>query len=168
MPTKYTIHSKYPYAPIENGAFYFPTDEGCFFIVSFENAGHNFWQSDMLLEYDKVLSFGFVRRCDDGYHNLDDSACNTIFDIISSTVKSNGILPIYYHHWVEGIDYNDHFYNNFNDEIEFLLPAFELIEFPWTDETGVHRILSVLIHKQNPDRELIVDEFMKTIEVQES
>ena len=161
MQSKYKNNLKYKYAPIEDGAFFFPTDEGCFIVVEVKEAGYQLWQSEILMNNDKVFSIEFGRSCDDGFHEFDDSVCNTIFKIIASNIESKGDLCIYYHHFVYD-NYNDNFYTHFYDELEFLLPDFEIFEFPWNDGEGDH-ITALVMHKSHPDKNLIVDEFTKTI-----
>ena len=163
----YNNAEKYKYAPIENGAFFFPTDEGCYIAVGIEEGGYQLWQSDILMNNEKIFSIEFERSCDDGYSDFDDSVCNTIYKIITSNIESKGDLCVYYHHFVDHENYYDNFYAHFYDEIELLLPNFETFEFPWVDDDGESRIIAVIMHRKNPDRDLIIDEFKKTISISE-
>ena len=76
---------------------------------------------------------------------------------------SGGHLGVYYHHWLEEEHYYEHLYNDFYDEMDILIPDFESFEFPWKDEDNNQQITSVFIHKSNPDKKLIIEEFTKTI-----
>ena len=154
---------KYKYAPLENGAFYFPTDDGCNFVVDIFRGEYMLWQSDYLLAHDNMFAIEFERSCDEMEMPFDRATCDTILKIISSKIESNGEYCVYYHHWVEN-EHCDELYNTFYNELEGALPDWEAFEYPWTDEEGNDRILSVFTHKNNPDKEIIVDEFTKVIQ----
>lgn len=154
---------KYKYAPLENGAFYFPTDDGCNFVVDIYKGEYMLWQSDYLLAHDNMFAIEFERSCDDPPMPYDRESCDTILKIISSKIESNGEFCVYYHHWVED-EHCQELYASFYDELEGALPEFEAFEYQWFDDTGADRILSVFIHKKNPDKQHIVDEFKKVVE----
>lgn len=155
---------KYKYAPLENGAFYFPTDDGCNFVVDIFKGEYMLWQSDYLLDHDNMFVIEFERSCDEGESKYDRPTCDTILKIISSKVESNGEYCVYYHHWVED-DNCEELYSTFYDELEGVLPDFEAYDYTWMDENDNPRVLSVFINKQNPDKQIIVDEFLKTIDL---
>jgi len=83
--------------------------------------------------------------------------------IISSKIESNGEYCVYYHHWVEN-PHCDELYNTFYDELEGALPDYSAFEYGWRDESDNPRILSVFINKNNPDKDTIVNEFLKVVE----
>lgn len=155
---------KYKYAPLENGAFYFPTDDGCNFVVDISKGEYMLWQSDYLLAHDSMFAIEFERSCDDDETPYDRSTCDTILKIISSKIESNGDYCVYYHHWVED-ECCDELYNTFYDELESALPGFEAFDYSWVDDQGLDRVLAVFVSKNNPDKGLIIEEFKKTIEV---
>jgi len=55
---------KYKYAPLENGAFYFPTDDGFNFVVDIFHGEYLLWQSEYLLEHDSMYAIEFERSPD--------------------------------------------------------------------------------------------------------
>jgi hypothetical protein len=154
---------KYKYAPLENGAFYFPTDEGCNFVVDIFRGEYMLWPSEYLTTHGNMFAIEYERKCDDGEHPYDRATCDTILKIISSKIESNGEYCIYYHHWTED-DHCDELYRTFYDELEGALPDFEAFNYSWIDEEDNARVLSVFIHKRNPDNEVIVEEFKKVVE----
>ncbi len=156
---------KYKYAPLENGAFYFPTDDGCNFVVDIFKGEYLLWQSDYLLSHDSMFAIEFERACDEGVvaSPFERATCDTILKIISAKIESNGEYCVYYHHWVED-EHCDELYNTFYDELEGVLPDFEAFEYPWKDDLGNDRILSVFINKSHPDKEAIVEEFTKVVQ----
>lgn len=154
---------KYKYAPLENGAFYFPTDDGCNFVVDIFKGEYLLWQSDYLLEHDNMFAIEYERKCDDGEPNFDRATCDTILKIISSKIESNGEYCVYYHHWSPG-DHSDELYATFYDELEGVLPDFEAFELEWYDDDKEKRILSVFIHKKNPEKGQIIKEFEKVVQ----
>jgi hypothetical protein len=163
MANNHKERIKYKYAPLENGAFYFPTDDGCNFVVDIFKGEYMLWQSDYLLAHDSMFAIEFERSCDEAEAPFDRETCDTILKIISSKIESNGEYCVYYHHWVE----NDHcgeLYDTFYDELEGVIPEFEAFEYGWIDDGGNPRILSVFINKQNPDKDTIVNEFLKVVE----
>lgn len=160
---------KYKYAPVENGAFYFPTDDGCNFVVDISKGEHMLWQSDYLLAHDSIYVIEYERSCDDlatPCKKAERETCDTILKIISSKIESNGEYCVYYHHWVEDEHY-DELYSTFYDELEGALPDFEAFEYPWMDDSGAHRISSLFINKGHPDKAEIVEEFRKIIQLPE-
>jgi len=154
---------KYKYAPLENGAFYFPTDDGCNFVVDIFKGEYMLWQSEYLLAHDNMFAIEFERACDDKESPFERATCDTILKIISSKIESNGEYCVYYHHWVENV-HCDELYNSFYDELEGVLPDFEAFEYPWFDEIGNNRILSVFINKNHPDKDIIIEEFTKVVQ----
>lgn len=154
---------KYKYAPLENGAFYFPTDDGCNFVVDIFKGEYLLWQSDYLLSHDSMFAIEFERACDENESPFERETCDTILKIISSKIELNGEYCVYYHHWVEN-EHCDELYNTFYNELEDVLPDFEAFEYPWNDEAGKDRILSVFINKKHPDKEAIVEEFTKVVQ----
>ena len=159
-----TERTKYKYAPLENGAFYFPTDDGFNFVVEIEKSGYKLWQSDYLLNYDNIFSIEFERSADVGINltSYDKSTCDTILKIISSKIESNGECCVYYHHWVDD-SFRDELYDTFYDELEGVIPEYEGFEFPWVDENGEDRITSVFVNKTNSDKAIIVYEFKTAV-----
>jgi hypothetical protein len=153
---------KYKYAPLENGAFYFPTDEGCNFVVDINHREYLLWQSDYLSTHDSIFVIEYERKCDENETVYDRPTCDTILKIISSKIESNGEYCVYYHHWVED-DNCSELYDTFYDELEGALPDFEAFDYQWMDEENKPRVLSVFIHKHNPDKVTIVDEFKKVV-----
>ncbi len=156
---------KYKYAPLENGAFYFPTDEGSNFVVDISKGEYKLWQSDYLLAHDNMFAIEFERSLDTDAQQIpyDRATCDTILKIISSKIESNGEYCVYYHHWVEDEQCGE-LYDTFYNELEGELPDFEAFEYPWVDDNGKDRVLSVFIHKNNPDKKRIVEEFKKVVE----
>ncbi len=155
---------KYKYAPLENGAFYFPTDDGCNFVVDIFKGEYMLWQSDYLLAHDSMFAIEFERSCDGGLpSSFEKETCDTILKIISSKIESNGEYCVYYHHWVENEDCGE-LYETFYDELEGVLPDFEAFEYQWLDDEGKDRILSVFINKNHPDKGKIVEEFTKVVQ----
>jgi hypothetical protein len=153
---------KYKYAPLENGAFYFPTDDGCNFVVDIFKGEYFLWQSEYLLAHDSIFAIEYERSCDEIETDFDRPTCDTILKIISAKIESNGDYCIYYHHWIEN-DHCNELYNTFYDELEGAIPDFEAFDFQWQDEDGVDRVTSLFINKKNPDKELIVYEFNKVV-----
>lgn len=137
--------TKYKYAPLENGAFYFPTDDGCNFVVDIAHGEYMLWHSDYLLSHDSMFSIEFEKSCDEDSPDLDRYTCDTILQIISSKIESNGEYCVYYHHWVVDDQANE-LYSTFYNELEEVLPDFEAFEYPWVDEKENDRILSVFIN----------------------
>ena len=121
------------------------------------------WQSDYLLAHDSMYAIEFERSCDEPESQLDRATCDTILKIISAKIESNGEYCVYYHHWVEN-PHCDELYNTFYDELEGVLPEFEAFEYLWRDESDNPRVLSVFINKKNPDKQTIVNEFLKVVE----
>lgn len=163
MANNHKDRVKYKYAPLENGAFYFPTDDGCNIVVDIFKGEYLLWQSDYLLSHDNMFAIEFERSCDEGESNFERETCDTILKIISSKIESNGEFCVYYHHWVEN-NYCDELYSTFYDELEGVLPDFEAFEYNWVDENENERILSVFINKLHPDKDIIVEEFKKVVE----
>lgn len=153
---------KYKYAPLENGAFYFPTDDGCNFVVAIFKGEYLLWQSEYLLSHDSMYAIEFERKCDEAELPIDRETSDTILKIISSKIESNGEYCIYYHHWINHEHY-DELYNTFYNELEGVLPDFEAFEYGWVDDNGDERILSVFINKSHPDKDVIVKEFTKVV-----
>ena len=154
---------KYKYAPLENGAFYFPTDDGSNFVVAIYRGEYMLWQSDYLLQHDNMFAIEFERKCDEDESSFERETCDTILKIISSKIESNGEYCVYYHHWVEDIDCGT-LYDTFYDELEGAIPDFEAFEYNWTDDNGKDRVLSVFINKNNPDKTLIIEEFRNVVQ----
>jgi hypothetical protein len=159
---------KYKYAPLENGAFYFPTDDGCNLVVDIFKGEYMLWQSDYLLSHDNMFAIEFERSFDAGIEPMpyDRATCDTILQIISSKIESNGEYCVYYHHWIED-EHCSELYNSFYDELEGSVPGFEAFEYQWVDENQNSRILSVFIHNNNPDQATIIEEFTKTVGILE-
>lgn len=153
---------KYKYAPLENGAFYFPTDDGCNFVVDFYQGDYTLWQSEFIGEHGSVFAIEYERSCDDKESAFDRATCDTILKIISAKIESNGEYCVYYHHWVED-DHCAELYSTFYDELEGELPDFEAFEYQWRDDKDNDRITSLFINKSNPDKEKIVEEFKKVV-----
>lgn len=154
---------KYKYAPLEDGAFYFPTDNGCNFVVDIFQGEYLLWQSDYLLSHDSMYVIEFEYSCDDLEPDFDRETCDTILKIISSKIESNGEYCVYYHHWAED-EHCDLLYKTFYDELEEALPDFEAFELQWTDEEDKARVLSIFINKNHPDKDRILEEFTKVVQ----
>jgi hypothetical protein len=154
---------KYKYAPLENGAFYFPTDDGCNFVVDIFKGEHLLWPSDYLLSHDSMFAIEYERSCENEFTTFDREVCDTILKIISSKIESNGEYCVYYHHWVED-ENSSLLYETFYDELEEVLPDFEAFEYEWFDDNSNMRILSIFINKSHPDKNLILDEFTKVVQ----
>lgn len=163
MDNNHINRIKYKYAPLENGAFYFPTDNGCNFVVDIFKGEYLLWQSDYLLSHDNMFAIEFEHSCDDIETDFDRETCDTILKIISSKIESNGEYCVYYHHWVEDDKYSL-LYNTFYNELETALPDFEAFEFQWVDEDYNPRVLSIFINKNHLDKEVILEEFTKVVQ----
>jgi hypothetical protein len=157
-------HTRYKFAPLESGAFFFPTDQGCYFTVAIEEAGFKLWKSDKLSNDDKVFELSFDKTCDeDGETEFDDAICNTIIHIFSSNIASRGDLFVYYHIW-EKDEFHSKLYEHWYTDMEAALPDFDAIDYQAKeDEHAAPYITSLFIHKNHPDRDLIDSEFEKAV-----
>lgn len=154
---------KYKFAPLDTGAFFFPTDHGCHYTIYIKDGIHHLWNTQLFDDYN-FFRISFDKKwCDEDDPGLDDTICNTIFHIITSNMISNGALGVYYHVWEP--TNNDMFYSHFYDEMELLVPEFEAFEFLPNDENGEQYPVSLFIHKNNPDKSLMISEFKKLAEI---
>lgn len=157
-------YTRYKFAPLESGAFFFPTDDGCYFTVAIEEAGFKLWQSDILSSDDKVFELSFDKTCDeDSTDKFDDAICNTIIHIFSSNIASRGDLFVYYHIW-ENDEFHSKLYEHWYSDLEKALPGFEAFDYQAKEtEEGEPYITSLFIHKNHPDKDLIDSEFQKAV-----
>lgn len=162
-------HTKYPFAPLEEGAFFFPTDEGCYYTVEIGEAGYKLWASDRLSEDDKVFELSFDRKCDEGEAPaFDEAISNTIIHIFGTNMASKGDTCVYYHICDEerGAE-RARLYDWWFDDLKQFIPDFEMIDFEVLDiETNQIFYLSIFIHKSHPDRNLIEGEFIRAMQEQ--
>lgn len=155
-------NTKYKFAPTDAGAFFFPTDDSCYYTISIMEAGYKLWKSAKLTDDDKVFELSFDTKCDENDPGLDESICNTITHIFISNIASKGDLFVYYHILEQNDKYAafyEHFYNDIEEQTDF-----EVHERTAAPEGGEEPYtISVVIHKRNPDSELIMSEFEKAI-----
>ena len=158
-------NTRYKFAPVNSnsGAFFFPTDEGCYFTIEIQEGGYKLWKSDKLSGDDKVLELSFDVKCDDCNPIYDDAVCNTIIYIFSSNMASKGDLLVFYHIW-EQQPAQSQLYENWYEDLEKALPDFEAFDFQ-AKEMGVDDpyITSLFIHREHPDKALIISEFEKAV-----
>ena len=152
---------KYPFAPTY-GAFYFFTDEGCTYAIKIVIAGYELWKSEMLYSDESLFKLQFSKTCDDGDPGLDDAICNTITSIFISNILSKGDTCVYYHILEKGEGYNklyEHFYNDIEKQTDF-----EVNERTASEGNGEDAYsIAVIIHKNHPDRDIIIQEFENAI-----
>lgn len=164
MPSVYSHTKTYPNALLESGVFHIPTDDGCHTMLEIAKANYKFWESDVLLADDMIFEFELERKWCEEEKEFDDELCNTIIKLLVGNIISKGDLSIFFHAWDD--DKNlEPFYTNLYNEIEFHLPNFECFDFPVPDENGNIVNASIIINKDHPDRDKIIDEFKKIIEI---
>jgi hypothetical protein len=160
------VHTTYKYAPLEEGAFFFPTDEGCYYTIEILEAGYKLWSSHRLSNDDKVFEISFDNSCDGDDPGYDEAISNTIIKIIGSNMASKGDTCVYYHICeAERGKARDKLYSRWFKEIAKYVP--EYIMFPIEvvdDEENDMYYTSLFIHRDHPDMTLIVTEFLKAIE----
>ena|SRR5450432_238972 len=158
------IHTKYKFAPLpKEGAFFFPTDEGCYYTVEIAEAGYKLWRSDLLNGDDRVFELSFDKTCDESNPGFDEAITNTIIHIFWTNIASKGDTCVYYHICEPNRD-DLLLYTYWYDDFERLNPDFEAYDFVATDsETAETYYTSLFIHKDNPDKALILSEFEKSI-----
>ena len=155
-------NEKYKIAPQIAGAFLFVTDQSCHYTIYIKDGSHHLWNTALFEEH-SFFRLSFDKKwCDDDDPGLDDAICNTIYDQFRLSMEANGPLGVYYHLWEP--DGNDLFYAHFYNEMEELLPDFKAFEFVADDE-GEQYPVSLFIHKNYPDKELILEEFRKVAEL---
>lgn len=159
-------HTKYKFAPLEQeGAFFFPTDDGCHYTVEINEAGYKLWMSERLSTDDKVFELAFDRSCDDADPGFDEAISNTLIYIFGSNMASKGETCVYYHICEpDRGEARARLYDSWFEDLSIYIPDFEMIDFECRDaESEEKYFTSLFIHKNHPEKDLIISEFEEAI-----
>ncbi len=88
---------RYPFAPIDNGAFLFVTDQGCLYTVEISNRHNKFINDELLRNGGNVFEMSFYRKYFDMDHTIYDASIEaTIMHIFCVNVLPKGDTCIFF------------------------------------------------------------------------
>lgn len=88
--------SRYPFAPIEEGAFFFVTDQGCYYTVDISQSGNRFVENGLLNNNGEMFEISF-EKVGEGGESHDESIGGTILYILGSNMAAKGDTCVYFY-----------------------------------------------------------------------
>ena len=91
-----STHIRYPFAPLREGAFFFPTDNGCFYTVEFAKSAIKLGKDTLLQNNGEVYEISFTGTCDD-IAIYDSVVSATLIHIITTNIISRGDTAVHFY-----------------------------------------------------------------------
>ncbi len=158
------LKSRYPFAPIKEGAFFFVTDAGSYYTVDIALSKNRFGENTILNNHNEVYEISFARTGDVSHY--DPTVSNTLIFILFTNLSARGDTSIYFYvcdttdglgkararlfdYWMIKLGEQLHGLEKYN----FIVPGFEKDEYD----------VSLFIFKNHPNHDAYIIEFEKCL-----
>ncbi len=156
---------RYPFTPLNSGAFFFVTDHSCYYTIEITNEHNKFFDNELLHNGGQSFEISINRTCDEE-PPFDEFVGHTIIHILNTNIASKGDTAIFF--YVCDVDGGKGrlrarkfsiWYNKIKEE----LIGLQKYNFVLKGYDGELYDISLLIFENHPHREEYIENFEKKL-----